>query len=67
MLIPWLDKHEKEEATLLLLPLAKQRWTFLSLPRYFMRQSVSSVDVVSGKHCEVVKTHPLSYDCLLWY
>ena len=70
MLIPWLpDETEQrnEEATLLLLPLAKQQWTFLFQPRYFMRLRKFSADAVSGKHCVVVKTHPLSYDCHLWY
>uniref|UniRef100_A0A6C0HYT3 Uncharacterized protein n=1 Tax=viral metagenome TaxID=1070528 RepID=A0A6C0HYT3_9ZZZZ len=52
MLIPWLPDETEQDVvvTLPLLPLAKLRWTFLSQPRYFMRRSVSSVDVVSGKH-----------------
>ena len=69
MLIPWLpDEHENiEAATLPLLPLAKLRWTFLSLLPCFMRPRKYSAVAVSARRYEVVKTHPQPYDSHLSY
>ena len=67
MLIPWLPERTDAVETLPLPLLEKLPWTFLSPLRYFMLLRKYSVDAVSERRYESVKTHPPSYGSRLAY